>query len=243
MIWVIGGTSDASKIVDLLLPRNKNILVSTTTDYGSELARQDGVTVVRKMLDSDEMEVLIKTYEIECVIDASHPFAEVVSKNAMQACALQNIEYFRFERKSTIFKNACYYDHYRQIVDALQNSEGKILLTIGSKNINAFDALEPERIIVKVLPVKESIALCENAGLKAHQIIAMKGKMSKETNKALMLEYGITHLVTKDSGNAGGLNEKISAAEELGLKVHILRRPKVDYLQVFSDFSELIKNL
>jgi precorrin-6A/cobalt-precorrin-6A reductase len=243
MIWIIGGTSDASKIVALLLPRDKKILVSTTTDYGRKLAEQDGVTIVRKMLHSDEMEVLIKTYKIECVIDASHPFAEVVSKNAMQACALQNIEYFRFERKSILFKNASYYDHYGQIVDALQNSEGKILLTIGSKNINAFNALEPERLIVKVLPVKESIALCENAGLKAHQIIAMKGKVSKETNKALMLEYDITHLVTKDSGTTGGLNEKITAAEELGVKVHILRRPKVDYPQIFSDYSELIQNL
>ena len=67
----------------------------------------------------------------------------------------------------------------------------------------------------------------------------MKGRMSKETNKALMLEYGIKHLVSKDSGEAGGLVEKVDAALELGIKVHILNRPEISYPKVFDKIEDV----
>lgn len=243
MIWVIGGTSDALKIVDILETKNKSILVTTTTDYGSELAQKNKVTVLQKMLDGNDMLEILKDYSIQVVIDASHPFAECVSTNAIEACRLSKVKYVRYERDSIHFPDALYYESYAQIIASLAADDGNILFTIGSKNLKLFSSLDANRMIARVLPVAESINLCREAGFQPHQIIATKGRLSSETNKSLMLEYGIKHLVTKDSGDAGGLKEKIDAAKELGLKVHILKRPAIDYPQAYTSYTELTQHI
>ncbi len=239
MIWVIGGTSDANKIVEKLLISDCKILVSTTTTYGSQLAQKKGVTVIQKQLNKDEMQHLIMDYAISKIIDASHPFAQVVSENAIQVCQNNNIPYVRFERKVNQYKCAHYYQSYEEIIKALKQTEGNILLTIGSKNVNLFSAIK-DRIIARVLPVQESILLCENAGLKAHQILAMKGKVSTPTNIALMKEYDIQHLVTKDSGETGGMNEKINAAKECSINIHILNRPIINYPDTIDNYQDIL---
>ncbi len=237
MIWVIGGTSDANKIVEKLLVSDSEILVSTTTIYGSQLAQKKGVTVIQKQLNKEEMQHLIMDYTISKIIDASHPFAQVVSENAIEVCKNNKIPYVRFERKVKHYPDAMYYQSYEEMVKVLKQTKGKILLTIGSKNVGLFSEIN-DRIIARVLPVHESILLCENAGLKAHQILAMKGRVETATNIALIKEYGIQHLVTKDSGEAGGMEEKINAAKACNIKVHILGRPKVNYPEIVQDMEK-----
>jgi precorrin-6x reductase len=55
-----------------------------------------------------------------------------------------------------------------------------------------------------------------------------------------MQEYQIAHLVSKESGEAGGLQEKAQAAFKLGIPVHILSRPKLDYPRMFSAIQSLL---
>lgn len=243
MIWLIGGTSDALKIADLLLANNKKVLVSTTTSYGTLLAKGSNIQIIQEKLDKGEMLAVLANYSIDTVIDASHPFANIVSQNAIAVCKQAGVRYIRFERESIEIKDLEYYNSYAQMAETLHATKGNILLTIGSKNIHQFSCLGCERIIARVLPVKESIELCEVAGLKAHQIIAMKGRMSMETNKALMVEYDIKHLITKDSGEAGGLFEKVDAAKQLGVNIHILKRPAIEYPVLYNDYKTLIHNL
>lgn len=244
MIWIIGGTSDATYIVDALFEEGfKNILVSTTTSYGSDLAKTKNVKVVQQFLNQADMLSLIHQYKIDFVIDASHPFAQEVSENAIVVCKQIDCKYLRYERETPRFQNALYYHSYESMIEKLQIMKGNVLLTIGSKNVCLFKSFEEERIIARVLPVVQSIKQCEEAGLKAHQIIAMKGRMTLETNRALMQEYNIKHLVTKDSGEAGGLVEKIAAAHELDILVHILERPKICYPSIVNNFNSLINKV
>ncbi len=239
MIWVIGGTSDANKIVEMLLESGKRILVSTTTTYGSQLAQKKDVTIIQKQLTKEDMHQLLQDYNISKVVDASHPFAQLVSENAIEVCQNNNIPYVRFERKVKEYANASYYQNYDDLIQALKQTNGDILLTIGSKNISLFSTIR-DRIIARVLPVQYSIVLCENAGLKAHQILAMKGRVKTSTNIALMTEYNITHLVTKDSGEAGGMDEKIEAAKECNVNVHILNRPVINYPVILDNYQDIL---
>jgi len=240
MIWVIGGTSDANHIVEKLLAANYKVLVSTTTTYGSQLAQKKDVTVIQKQLSKEEMEQLLNDYSISKVIDASHPFAQVVSENAIEVCQNTQIPYVRFERTIKHYPDALYYQCYEEMIQALKQTDGNILLTIGSKNVNLFSTIK-DRIIARVLPVQESILLCESAGLKAHQILAMKGRVEITTNIALMKEYNIKHLVTKDSGEAGGMDEKIEAAKACNVEVHILKRPVIHYPFIINKYDDLIQ--
>ena len=158
-------------------------------------------------------------------------------------CDESGITYIRYERQNLQFEGANYYSDYPRLMDVLKQTTGNILLTIGSKNIGMFRVLDISRLVARVLPVKESIDACENAGLKAHQIIAMKGRMSKACNKALLQEYNIMHLVTKDSGEAGGMTEKVNAALELGLAVHILNRPIIHYPICIDAYHQILNYL
>ncbi len=241
MIWVIGGTSDALKITQEIGNKGLNVIVSTTTYFGSSMFREKGVRVLQKILDENDMVQFIENEKIIAVIDASHPYAEVVSQNAINACRKTLVRYLRFERESELIKEARYYSGYTEAINSLKETEGNILLTIGSKNIHQFLPIGISRLTARVLPVKQSIETCEKAGLTTYQVIAMKGRSSKELNKSIMKEYDIKHMVTKDTGEPGGFYEKVGAALELGISVHVISKPKVEYPEEYSSLDEIIR--
>lgn len=107
-----------------------------------------------------------------------------------------------------------------------------ILLTTGAKELHEFcsginrDLLD--HTYVRVLPSNESIEACRREGIPQSNIIAMQGPFSYELNRALMLQNGIKHLITKNSGRNGGYEEKVKAALDLGITVHVIERPVKD---------------
>ena len=85
----------------------------------------------------------------------------------------------------------------------LARTQGNVLLATGAKELSAFAVLEPERLFPRVLPTREGIAACEGADIPHKNIIAMQGPFSYALNRALMEQFAIRFLVTKDGGAAG----------------------------------------
>ena len=88
-----------------------------------------------------------------------------------------------------------------------------------------FAGLEPARLYPRVLPTPDGIAACEAANVPHRNIIAMQGPFSLALNKALITQFQIRYLVTKDGGAAGGFAEKVQAAADTGAQLVVLRRP------------------
>ena len=89
-----------------------------------------------------------------------------------------------------------------------------------------------------LIPSKNAL----NLGLKQENIIAMQGTFSKNFNKALMEEYGISVIITKESGKTGGTQSKIEAALDLGIETVVVIRPEVVELKdkaVFHNIDDL----
>ena len=107
----------------------------------------------------------------------------------------------------------------------LAGCSGNVLLATGAKELAAFAPLSPERLFPRVLPTREGIAACEAAGIPHRNIIAMQGPFSLALNKALITQFQIRYLVTKDGGAAGGFAEKVQAAADTGAQLVVLRRP------------------
>ena len=80
----------------------------------------------------------------------------------------------------------------------------------------------------RVLPVQESLAACEQMEIPRGNVIAMQGPFSCELNTALIHQFSIEWLVTKDGGVAGGFAEKAEAAQQTGTRLVVIRRPKED---------------
>ena len=66
--------------------------------------------------------------------------------------------------------------------------------------------------------------------MPSSHILALQGPFSQELNEALIRQYHIEYLVTKDGGPAGGFAEKAAAAKAAGIGLVLIRRPREDGL-------------
>ncbi|MBM7623603.1 cobalt-precorrin-6A reductase [Sporohalobacter salinus] len=251
MIYLLGGTKDSRKLIKKLLDFNYQIVVSVATQYGKELLSDlKGVEVIANRLNQTEMEEVIEKYNVERVIDATHPFATLVSQTAMKAAEEKEINYLRFERVSVelpesdlIIERA----GFESALDYLNQTSGRILLTIGSKELSQFVTEISDfnqRVISRVLPTAGVLKKCQKElGISPANLIAIQGPFSRELNKQLLIDYDIDLLVTKASGRTGGLNTKLKAALELEIPVLVIRRPEVDYPQLVTNIQELLSQL
>lgn len=81
----------------------------------------------------------------------------------------------------------------------MENTEGNILLTTGSKELAVYCASGrlKDRLHVRILPGRESLEQCMEQGIKGRQILALQGPFSTEMNAAILRQYDIRHMVTK----------------------------------------------
>ncbi|MBO4509469.1 MAG: precorrin-6A reductase [Spirochaetaceae bacterium] len=240
-ILVFGGTTEGRAVAEILSENNVETDVCVATEYGEMVLEEMAcVRVKQGRLDAGDIAELVGSGEYCAVIDATHPFAVEVSANIRQGVcsAGAKIPLIRFERNTKLGVklddngSVVYFDDASSCAEALEKAleriEGKILLTTGSKELGAFcrsDALR-KKLVVRVLPGLESVRLCYDAGLEGKQIIAMQGPFSEQMNRAVINEYGISVLVTKESGKTGGVDEKLSAAKNAGIKCFVIRRPQ-----------------
>lgn len=239
-IALFAGTSEGRIIASALAKRGEiELKVFTATEYGERILQDiEGIYLEPGRKDQAAIEAAILTYEL--VIDATHPFATEVSKNIKAAAQHAGIPYVRISRKASESKNARYFHDFESAATYLSQVEGRILLTTGSKNIAAFSSLR-DRLFARVLPDSASIQALKDVGVAASHIIAMQGPFSADLNAALLRELGISCLVTKDSGSAGGFSEKLEAASRESVEVLVIGRPEEDHDSiVFEDFLALI---
>jgi len=244
MILLIGGTKDGRDLAKDILNSNFKVLASTATEYGKDLlGKHPNLTVIYGKKDYNDMIEIIEKYKIKCIVDASHPYAENVSINAIKAAKDKNILYLRYEREKTEISGVIRVKNYNEAAEALKDTTGNIMLTIGSNNLEVFSKLNKNRLFVRVLPLSNVLKKCEMLGFSPNNIIAIQGPFSKEFNKELYRQFDIELIVTKDSGEEGGTRNKIDAAIEEGIKVILIERPEIDYGIIYSEKSKIIEKL
>lgn len=248
MIFVAAGTQDGRELVAALLDKGYDVAASVVSQYGEQLLRENGsrgLIVNDKPLDAAAMEAYFLEHDIKLCLDASHPYAANVSENAMQAAHKQGIPYLRFERDLTAldYKNIHIVHSYAEAAGKASFLGKRIFLTTGSRNLKSFlseNCLADCVVTARVLPATGVMSLCEEAGLRPGQIVAMQGPFSVELNKALFLHYKAEVIITKNSGSLGGTDTKLQAASELGLPVVVIDRPRLSYDQVAYNFEDVL---
>ena len=201
------------------------VTVSVATPLGQEeQGSTPGVTVRCGRLLPDEMAALLG--DAALCIDATHPYAVEATKNIKAAAEKAGVGYLRLLRPaSPLPENCLVFESAKQAAEALAAKEGNLLLATGAKELAQFAAIPPERLYPRVLPTLESIAACEAANIPHRNIIAMQGPFSFALNQAMMEQFHIRWLVTKDGGAAGGFDEKAAAASAAGAQLVVIRRP------------------
>ena len=139
-------------------------------------------------------------------------------------------------------------DSMREAVDLLNDKpylEKNILLTTGSKHLPDYTKIQDyqNRAYLRLLPSPEMLQKAVDTGFLPAHLIAMQGPFSQELNVALIKQSGIGVLVTKQSGKSGGFEEKISAAEQTGTDVIVIKRPKQEDGKNLSEAEAELKKL
>ena len=222
---VFSGTTEGRVFSRQLAALGAEVLVSVATPLGAEeQGKADGISVHCGRLTTEEMTTLLQGAAL-CV-DATHPYAVEATKNIKAAAEKAGVESLRLLRPaSPLPENCLVFESAKQAAEALAAKEGNLLLATGAKELSAFAVLEPARLFPRVLPTREGIAACEGADIPHKNIIAMQGPFSYALNRALMEQFAIRFLVTKDGGAAGGFEEKARAAQDTGAQLIVIRRP------------------
>jgi precorrin-6A/cobalt-precorrin-6A reductase len=175
------------------------------------------------------------------VVDATHPYAVAVSQNAWKACQALGIRYLAYERPGTLAEGV------RRVPDHQAGAElafsfGKpVLLTIGVRNLAPYVAEARKHgltMLARVLNHPDSVSACHEAGLSDSEMLCADGPFTVEENIKHLESFGV--LVTKDSGEAGGVDTKLEAARQCGCEVVVIERPQRP-VPGYASIEELVK--
>lgn len=240
-IVLFGGTTEGRTLSQELAALGAEVAVCVATEYGREEQGQvSGVTVHTGPLDVEGMAAVLNGAAL--CIDATHPYAVLATANIRAAAELAGVPYRRLLRRPSVLpKGSIVAESAGAATEYLRNTKGNVLLTTGARELTAFSGLDGARLYPRVLPMVESLAACEALGIPRRNVIAMQGPFSQELNLALIQQFSIQYLVTKDGGEAGGFMEKAAAAGQGGAILVVIRRPEdqgEDYGTILNDCKE-----
>ena len=226
-ILIFSGTTEGRELSGMLSKKEIQHNVCVASKYGSDMMDSDDIADIHigRMDACDMIDYLSELgfSADDLIIDATHPYAGEVTDNIKKAASVTGCRLIRIVRadEKLSYDKIKIYDSLAECAEALNSEKGNILLTTGSKELKKYSELAGKELMsrtyVRVLPSVESLDICALAGVDSKRIIAM--------NKALMLQYDIRHIVTKESGVPGGFEEKINAARDLGVQCHVISRP------------------
>lgn len=245
-ICIFGGTTEGRKLAEFLSENNIKADLFIATEYGQQFLKNiNNISVHQRRIDEKEMINLFLEKKYDWVVDATHPFAQLVSHNIVKATLVSGTRYLRVIRSSTDNKNCIYFQSFKECIDYLKDKEGNILLATGSKDLDKFTAVENygERIYVRILPMESSLKRCIELGYENKNIICMQGPFSTELNAAMIKSTNAKFLVTKESSDSGGFDEKVQSCMNTGAKCLVISKQFEDGLtldEIKSFFKKMI---
>lgn len=251
-IIIFGGTTEGRKLAEVLSCAEVIVHVCVATQYGEIiLPERNNIIVHSGRLDFDEMKNLIKSINPAFVIDATHPFARVVTENILMCCNSLDLSYIRLirdENQMTEEDNIVYVSDIDEAIRYLQDTKGKIFITTGSKELHKFTQINnyKERCYARVLSTVDVVKECKEIGFEGKNISFMQGPFSEEFNYAQIKMIDAKYVVTKSSGANGGFLEKCNAAIKAGCTLIVINRPDdnipEDLKMNFNEVELLLRN-
>lgn len=219
-ILILGGTKEAAELAQYLVEREDDIITSLAgrTKEPRPLAgkiRSGGFGGPEGLAD------WLCANNITRVIDATHPFAEQISRNAVEACAIANVP-LEIRRRPPWCKEPA--DHWLQVssLDAAASAipkNARVLLALGSQHLTPFHHRNDVHFTIRMVDSPKAASPFEN-----HRIILGKPSTDWRAEAKLLEREHITHIICRNSGGSGAY-AKIEAARQLAIPVIIINMP------------------
>lgn len=226
---VFAGTTEGYTLCRFLAENGIMTYACVATGYGGSLLKESTCLHIHAArMDQEEMQKFLQEVQPKIVLDATHPYAALVTENIRTACEAAGYRYLRVLRsQGTVHKEAVYVENTEKAIQFLEKTTGNILLTTGSKELPEYTKLSnyKDRLFARVLSLPSVLDTCRACGIEGKHLIGMQGPFSMELNVAMLRQFHCAYLVTKDSGTEGGFQEKIDAALMCNVIPVIIGRP------------------
>ncbi len=233
MILLLGGTSEAAWFAAKLTEAGRPVLLSMATDTPVSLREDEMLRIRRGPLERNDIVDLLRENTVTLILDATHPFAVRISENARDAAQESSCRYVRYSRPTLVEEgeSVIWVDNHEDAAVRAAELQKPILLTTGSTVLSPYvktAAAKSIPLYARVLDRDASVASCRDAGLPESAVIRANGPFTVEDTAELLRGYSIGVLVSKDSGDAGGVREKLAAARRENCGIVLIRRPAED---------------
>jgi precorrin-6A/cobalt-precorrin-6A reductase len=220
---ILGGTGDANQLANALAREHVDAVYSyagrTQIPLGHPVpVRVGGFGGAQGLAD------FIGEEKITHVIDATHPFAAEMSRNAVEACAIASVPLIALERapwEKTPGDRWIDVDDIDGAVAALPAARAHVFLAIGRQHLAPFAARPQHAYTLRFVDAPTGTLPLPDAN-----VTVSRGPFTLEDDRELMRSRGIEWLVARNSGGTGA-RAKIDAARELGLPVIMIARPSL----------------
>ena len=270
-VVIFGGTTEGRQLAGYLIQLNKQpkvqniqVHVCVASEYGAQvLPEYDALKVHVGRLEQADMQEFLQKVQADICVDATHPYAVIVTQNIYQACKVVGVPYVRVRREmqeepqstdsgmqmsgthiadaagkryTDETSDSIYVGDIQAAVDYLKGVTGNILITTGSKELHLYTQIPDyeSRCTARVLPTRSVVEACTELGFTGKHLICMQGPFDLEMNLATLRYADADFMVTKASGKNGGYDEKCEAARAAGVQLVVIGRPKEQVEPVMS---------
>lgn len=243
MILLFGGTADTVPLANLLIAQGRRVLVSTLTKSLDISALDPRALKRHGPLHLDDLEEFIGSYKFTLIIDATHPYAEIIQKNIGELSLKLQIPLLRFERPESSFAGfeVLFVKDHEEASKLIKKNGWRAFLTIGSRNLKTYVGLPA---VARILDNDSSLGEGLASGFFEKHLICKRGPFSLEENIEHLKKTQAQVMVTKDGGEAGHVLEKLMAAKTLGLPTIVIKRPEREKIKCWaSSYEELMKKI
>jgi precorrin-6A/cobalt-precorrin-6A reductase len=220
-ILILGGTTESATLAEAL-HRRADIEVITSLAGRTQAPRSlPGLVRSGGFGGVDGLHAYLLREAIDLIIDATHPFATEISRNACAAAARTRISLLRLDRPAWAPRSGDRWDEVDDLHDAAAAAanHARVFLTVGANELTPFAGLSSTWFLVRLIdrPPKP-------LPLASHAVVTGRGPFATDAEMRLLRQHRIGAVVAKNSGGDATYG-KIAAARELGLPVIMVRRP------------------
>lgn len=237
MILIFGGTTEGRHAARVCDEAHKPYYYSTKGE-GQQLDSMNAVRLAGA-LDKAAMIDFCKKQGIRLIVDAAHPFAEILHSTIAEASQYLEIPVIRYERSYPEHDdNLIWFDSYDDAIDYLENNNIDNLLALtGVNTISKLKRYWQSHLCwFRILDKDESHAIAKKEGFPDKYVIYYK---QGNDEIALFSSLKPEAIITKESGDSGGFNQKVEAAQQLGIPLLVVKRPVLsdEFISVSGEYG------